>query len=666
MCGIAGIVSVAVDDRIEASTIHRMCQAIVHRGPDEEGIFVKDGTGLGMRRLSIIDLAGGHQPVFNEDRSVWAVFNGEIYNFVELRAELESRGHHFYTLSDTEVIVHLYEELGPECVRRLRGMFAIAIWDETRKSLLLARDRLGKKPVHYALSNGRLLFGSEIKAILAIAPELAVPNPEALLQYFYFGYVPDPLTAFAAIRKLPPGHLVEYCKGSLKVRCYWDVPAYGSAPPQSEEECLQILESKLAEAVRVRLMSEVPLGVLLSGGVDSSIVVALMARASSSPVKTFSIGFAEDRFNEAQYARVVAERFGTEHHEMVVDPNLEETITYLTSMLEEPFGDSSMLPTYFVCRMARQKVTVALSGDGGDELFAGYDRYAVAMQRRHLDGFPQWAGRLYRQRLHPRLPVGVYGRNYAWNATLNWRDRYLDGVTALPARDRERSLFSKDFLALADRLPDPLQQFQDYYDDTPGAPDDLSRLLYLDTKTYLVGDILTKVDRMSMATSLEVRVPMLDHEFVEWAAGLPIEWKFRASTRKYLLKRLAERLGIPAELLHRPKQGFQLPMEQWLRGELKQKFLSILTEPRTLQRGYFRPDAVRGIVDEHVRGRRNRTGMLWRMLILEWWHRNYLEGEARHRTPPRLEFTERCTAPAPPAIVQRATGAGTDWKQTNA
>jgi asparagine synthase (glutamine-hydrolysing) len=666
MCGIVGIVSAAVDDRIEAGTIHRMCQAIVHRGPDDEGIFVKDGTGLGMRRLSIIDVEGGHQPVFNEDRSVWAVFNGEIYNFVELRAELESRGHHFYTRSDTEVIVHLYEELGAECVRRLRGMFAIAIWDERRKSLLLARDRLGKKPLHYALSNGRLLFGSEIKAILAIAPELAVPNPEALLQYFYFGYVPDPLTAFAAIRKLSPGHLMEYSRGSLKERCYWDVPAYGSAPPQSEEECLQILESKLAEAVRIRLMSEVPLGALLSGGVDSSIVVALMARASSSPVKTFSIGFAEDRFNEAQYARVVAERFGTEHHEMVVEPNLEETITYLTSMLEEPFGDSSMLPTYFVCRMARQQVTVALSGDGGDELFAGYDRYAVAMQRRHLDGFPQWAGRLYRQRLHPRVPVGVYGRNYAWNATLNWRDRYLDGVTALPARDRERSLFSKGFLALADRLPDPLQQFQDYYDHTPGAPDDLSRLLYLDTKTYLVGDILTKVDRMSMATSLEVRVPMLDHEFVEWAAGLPIEWKFRASTRKYLLKRLAERLGIPAELLHRPKQGFQLPMEQWLRGELKQKFLSILTEPRTLQRGYFRPDAVRAMVDEHVRGRRNRTGMLWRMLILEWWHRNYLEGEARHRTPPRLEFTERSTAPTPPTIVQRATGAGTDWKQSNA
>lgn len=644
MCGIAGIVG-RNGETVDASDVHAMCQAIYHRGPDDEGLYVRGAVGLGMRRLSIIDVVGGQQPIHNEDRSVWAVFNGEIYNFPELRSELEARGHHFYTHSDTEVIIHLYEELGAECVLKLRGMFAIAVWDEQRQALLLARDRLGKKPLHYALHNGRLLFGSEIKAILAVAPELAVPNAEALLQYFYFGYVPDPLTAFAAIQKLPPGHVMEYSAGNLKVRCYWDVPSYGSAHPKSEEELLEILESKLAEAVRIRLMSEVPLGALLSGGVDSSIVVALMARARSSPVKTFSIGFAEDRFNEAEYARIVAERFGTDHHEMVVDPNIEETIAYLSSMLEEPFGDSSMLPTYFVCRMARQEVTVALSGDGGDEMFAGYDRYAVAMRRRNFDGIPQWAGQLYRQSVHPRLPVGFYGRNYAWNASLNWRDRYLDSVTFLAARDRERSLFSADFLSTVDHLPDPLQQFQNYYDGTPGAQDDLSRLLYLDTKTYLVGDILTKVDRMSMATSLEVRVPMLDQEFVEWAAALPIEWKYRAPTRKYLLKRLAERLGIPAELLHRPKQGFQLPLEQWLRGELKEKFLSILTEPRSLQRGYFRPEAVRGLVDEHVRGRRNRSGVLWKMLILEWWHRNYLDRDAGHPTPPHLEFTERSSAP---------------------
>jgi asparagine synthase (glutamine-hydrolysing) len=664
VCGIAGIVG-GNQEAVEASDVHRMCQAIVHRGPDDEGVYVRGGVGLGMRRLSIIDVAGGQQPIHNEDGTVWAVFNGEIYNYLELRAELEGRGHHFYTHSDTEVIVHLYEELGAECVKKLRGMFAIALWDESKRYLLLARDRLGKKPVHYAIHNDRLLFGSEIKAVLAVAPELAIPNPEALLQYFYFGYVPDPLTAFAGIQKLPPGHFLEFSHENLRIRSYWNVPSYGSATAKSEEECLEILELKLAEAVRVRLMSEVPLGALLSGGVDSSIVVALMARASSTPVKTFSIGFAEDVFNEAPYARIVAERFGTEHHEMVVDPNIEETIAYLSSMLEEPFGDSSMLPTYFVCRMARQHVTVALTGDGGDEMFAGYDRYAVAMRRKRFDNMPQWAGRFYRRTLHPNLPAGFYGRNMAWNASLNWRDRYLDGVTYLPARGRERSLFSKDFLAAADRMSDPLQQFQNYFDHTPGAQDDLSRLLYLDTKTYLTGDILTKVDRMSMATSLEVRVPMLDHEFVEWAAALPIEWKFRASTRKYLLKRLAERIGIPAELLHRPKRGFQLPLEQWLRGELKQKFLSILTEPRTLQRGYFRPDAVRGMIDEHVRGRRNRSGVLWKMLILEWWHRNYLEKEVGHPAPPQLKFEEHSTA-LTPATAHDGGAAGMNWKPINA
>ena len=664
MCGIAGIVG-RNGEAVEASNVHRMCQMIVHRGPDNEGLYVRGAVGLGMRRLSIIDIAGGQQPIHNEDDTVWAVFNGEIYNYLELRAELEGRGHHFYTHSDTEVIVHLYEELGADCVRKLRGMFAIALWDESKKSFLLARDRLGKKPVHYALHNGRLLFSSEIKAILAVAPELAVPNPEAVLQYFYFGYVPDPLTAFVSIQKLPPGHQLEYSRENLKIRSYWDIPSYGNATTQSEEECLEILESKLAEAVRIRLMSDVPLGALLSGGVDSSIIVALMARASSTPVKTFSIGFAEDVFNEAPYARVVAEHFGTEHHEMVVNPNIEETIAYLSSMIEEPFGDSSMLPTYFVCRMAREHVTVALTGDGGDEMFAGYDRYAVAMQRKRFDNIPQWAGRLYRRTLHPNLPAGFYGRNLAWNASLNWRDRYLDSVTFLPALHRERSLFSKDFLAAANRMADPLRQFQNYFDQAPEAHDDLSRLLYLDTKTYLVGDILTKVDRMSMATSLEVRVPMLDHEFVEWAATLPIEWKLRASTRKYLLKRLAERLGIPAELLHRPKQGFQLPLEHWLRGELKQKLLSILTEPRTLQRGYFRPEAVRGLVDEHVRGRRNRSGVLWKMLILEWWHRNYLEREVGHPAPPQLKFEERCMAHTP-AMAHDGVAASTNWKQINA
>src|SRR5579863_10480958 len=346
MCGIAGMVQSHPDGAVDRATIHRMCAAIVHRGPDDEGIVVKAGVGLGMRRLSIIDLAGGHQPVFNEDKTVWIVFNGEIYNFPELRADLEKRGHRFYTCTDTEVIVHLYEDFGVDCVKKLRGMFAFALYDENRRKLVMARDRLGKKPLHYALTNGCLLFGSEIKAILAVAPELASVNNEALLQYMYFGYVPDPLTAFLPIQKLPPGHLLEFEAGEIKVRQYWDLPQYSTHYPGSEEECLAELERRLAEAVKIRLISDVPRGAMLSGGVDSSTVVALMARASSTPAKTFSIGFCNESFDETRYARMVAERYGTEHHELVVDSDIEPTVEFLSGMLEEPFGDSSMLPTF--------------------------------------------------------------------------------------------------------------------------------------------------------------------------------------------------------------------------------------------------------------------------------------------------------------------------------
>lgn len=613
-------------DYIDAASVHRMCQTIVHRGPDDEGIYAQGAVGLGMRRLSIIDLAGGHQPIHNEDQTVWVVFNGEIYNFPELRRELEGRGHQFYTHSDTEVIVHLYEEMGADCIQKLRGMFAIALYDQRRQSLLLARDRLGKKPLHYALHNGRILFGSEIKTILAVAPELAQVSNEGLLQYFYFGYVADPLTVFRKIHKLTPGCLLEYASGKIDIRQYWDVPALGTQAPASEEEFLQELESRLAEAVRIRLISDVPLGALLSGGVDSSIVVALLARASATPVKTFSIGFRNERFDETKYARMVAEKFGTDHHELIVDPDIEQTLGFLSGMLEEPFGDSSMLPTYHVCHMARKYVTVALSGDGGDELFAGYDRYAVVMNRQELNWVPGWVAKFYRDHIHHRAPSGMYGRNRAWNSLLSTRDRYLDDVSYLPALHRERSVFSNEFLETAARLPNPLGQFQDYYDHAP-AKDTLSRLMYLDVKTYLAGDILTKIDRMSMATSLEVRVPMLDHVFVEWAAAMPVEWKFRNGTRKYILKRLAERLGIPADLLHRRKQGFQLPLVDWMRNELKEQFLALLLEPRTVQRGYFRPEAVCSLVKEHVTRRRNRSGILWRMLVLELWHRNFLEAK---------------------------------------
>ncbi len=651
MCGIAGMVG-RRDEVIDAADVHLMCQSIVHRGPDDEGIYARGPVGLGMRRLSIIDLSGGHQPIHNEDKSIWLVYNGEIYNFPELRRGLVERGHTFYTHSDTEVIVHLYEEMGADCVKELRGMFGLALYDERRKALLLARDRLGKKPMHYALHEGRLLFGSEIKTILAVAPELASVDPEGLLQYFYFGYIPDPYTAFKPIHKLPPGHLLEYVDEKISIRQFWDVPEYGTHGPMSEEECLQELEKRLEEAVRIRLISDVPLGALLSGGVDSSIIVALMARVSSGPVKTFSIGFQAEAFNEAEHARLVAEKFGTDHHELILDPNLEETLAFLTTMLEEPFGDSSMLPTYYVSRMAREHVTVALSGDGGDELFAGYDRYLVAMDRQKYDRIPAWLGRIYRDRLHHRLPGAMYGKNLAWNASLTPRDRYLDDVSYLPALHRERGLFSEEFLEQASTLPNPLEQSQRFYDEAP-AKDSLSRLLYLDTKTYLTADILAKVDRMSMATSLEVRVPMLDHEFVGWVASLPIEWKLRTGSRKFILKKLGERLGIPAALLHRRKQGFQLPLVDWMRDSMKDQFLRVLLEPRTLQRGYFKPEAVRELVDEHTRGRRNRSGILWRMLVLELWHRNFMEARsARQSTSPVMSSSamHEASSSAPRAV----------------
>ncbi len=627
MCGIAGIVTTN-GERIDAATIHRMCQAIVYRGPDDEGLFVKDGAGLGMRRLSIIDIAGGHQPVFNEDRSVWVVFNGEIYNFPSLREELIDGGHRFSTHTDTEVIVHLYEEMGANCVSKLRGMFAFALYDERRRKLLMARDRFGKKPLHYAYQDNRLFFASEIKSILSVAPELAGLNNQALLQYMWFGYVPDPLTAFTSIHKLPPGHLLEFENGKTHVRRYWDLPHYGDRAPRSEEECLEEMEKRLAEAVRIRLISDVPLGALLSGGTDSSTVVALMARANSAPVKTFAIGFRDQNFNEAPYARMVAEKFGTDHHELIVEPDVLETVQMLTSSLEEPFGDSSMLPTYFVSCLARKHVTVALSGDGGDEIFAGYDRYAIHLRRQVFERVPEWARRFYRNQLYARLPADMRGKKFSYNVSLPWRERYVDGISFVPAFERDMPLLSDDFRAVLRETSDPADVMYKYFDSAP-ADDPVSQMLYVDTKTYMAADILTKVDRMSMLASLEVRVPILDQEFVEWATRLPVDWKIRRGKQKYILRKLAEKVGVPREVLYRPKKGFALPLVHWMKHELKELIESVLLDPETTRRGYFEPRGVRQLLDEHFRGRRDHSGRIWRLLMFELWHRNYL---ARLRT----------------------------------
>jgi asparagine synthase (glutamine-hydrolysing) len=632
MCGIAGMAQNHPDGSIDRAAIHRMCEAIVHRGPDDEGLFVKAGIGLGMRRLSIIDIEGGHQPVFNEDKSIGIVFNGEIYNFPELRSELLARGHHFSTHTDTEVIVHLYEEHGADCVQKLRGMFAFALYDERAGRLLLARDRLGIKPLHYALHNGTLLFASEMRAILAVRPDLAQVDQAALLLYMYFGYIPDPATAFQSIRKLPPGHLLEFEKGQIRLRQYWDFPQYGTFEPASEEELLEELEFRLAEAVRIRLIADVPLGAMLSGGTDSSTIVALMARAMSQPVKTFSIGFRQADFNEAPYARIVAKKFGTDHHELILDPNILETVEMLTRHMEEPFGDSSMLPTYFVSCLARKHVTVALSGDGGDEAFAGYERYRIHLQDRSYKWIPQWAGPLYRDYVHPLIPYRMPGRNLAYSISLPWQQRYVEGVS-FQSFQRELGILSNEFMASEGT---PLKGFEELLDKAP-AHDPLSRVLYLDSKTYLPGDILTKVDRMSMATSLEARVPMLDHVFLEWVTALKPQWKMGNGSQKFILKKLAVRLGVPDEVLNRPKQGFALPLGHWMRNELKDLVQSTLRDAQTTNRGYFRASGVKRMLDEHFHGRRDHSARLWRLLMFELWHRNFLEKactpDARRTSP---------------------------------
>lgn len=657
MCGIAGVVDATRESNISESLVREMCNRIIHRGPDDEGIWVEDGAGLGMRRLSIIDVSGGHQPVFNEDRSAWIVYNGEIYNFPELRAELQGRGHRFYTKTDTEVIIHLYEEMGADCVQKLRGMFALAIYDKVNRKLVLARDRLGKKPLHYALVNGCLYFGSEIKSILAVVPELAEVNPQALIEYLYYGYVPDPITAFTRIHKLPPGHLLEFEDGEIRVRQYWDLPQYGTNAPNSEEECLEELEYRLFEATRIRLISDVPLGAFLSGGTDSSTIVALMARASSGPVKTFSIGFTKDDFNEADYARIVARKFGTDHHEMILEPDVVQTVEKLTSSLEEPFGDSSMLPTYYVSQMARRHVTVALSGDGGDEIFAGYDRYRIHHDRRFFEYVPEWARRAYRSQIFPLLPRTMKGRKFAYNVSLPWRERYVDGLSFVPSFERDAPLLSNDFRNVLRKSDDPQNVLMRYFAKAP-AHDPVSELLYVDTKTYMVADILTKVDRMSMLNSLEVRVPILDHEFVEWATSLPSQWKLRGSQQKYILRKLAERVGVPKEVLDRPKQGFALPLVHWMRNELKD-VLMILLEPRTLQRGYFEANGVRKLMNDHLEGKRESSGRIWRLLMFELWHRNFLESFTKPAglfSLPLLADSQKLTADSPLPLASAPAG----------
>jgi asparagine synthase (glutamine-hydrolysing) len=638
MCGIAGFVGKENfrGEHESMLVLDRMCRRIAHRGPDDQGMMVSDRVALGMRRLAIIDLAGGQQPMSGCADAVTIVFNGEIYNYRELQRELKGRGHQFKTHSDTETILHAYEEYGPQCVDRLRGMFAFALWDTRKQELFIARDRAGKKPLYYTLtSRGTLIFGSELKSLREHPEFRGEMSAEALDAYLTFGYVPDPLTIFNNVHKLPPGHHLTFGSGRVCVKQYWDFPYSEpqSKPFQNEEECIEELRGLLDEAVRLRLVADVPLGAFLSGGVDSSTVVGLMAQHSSQPVKTFSIGFHEDSYNELKYARVAAKQFGTEHHEFVVTPDICDIVDELAWHFDEPFADSSAIPTYMVSKLAREFVTVVLSGDGGDELFGGYTRYAVDRKR---SGFGRWPRSLRRGLMQPlgrNLPHGAWGRNYLYVMAFEPLDRYIEDISIF-TRLNKPALYTSDF---RERLgaTEAASRFREYAQ-LSRSGDALDPLLYLDSKTYLPADILTKVDRMSMAASLEVRVPLLDHKLIEFVCTrIPASMKMKGLETKHIFKR-AMREIVPVEILNRPKQGFGVPIDQWINDQLRDRVRGTLTEPRTQQRGYIEPRYVNLLLDEHERGRRDHATELWALFMLELWQRTFVDSSGGHALPAQL------------------------------
>jgi asparagine synthase (glutamine-hydrolysing) len=636
MCGIAGVVFTDPAHPVDRGLVRRMTRTLAHRGPDADGYHFGPGVALGHRRLSIIDLATGDQPIYDEDGTRAVVFNGEIYNFHELRAELLARGHRFTTASDTEVIVHAWEEYGDECLTRFRGMFAFAAWDDRRRRLLLARDRLGKKPLYYLHDGDRLLFASELKALLADPSVRRAVDPAAIDDYLSFGAVPAPRTIYLGIAQLPPAHYLVWEAGRVQVREYWDL-VFAEGAPRSEAAWLEELEAVLGEAVRLRMISDVPLGAFLSGGVDSSAVAAAMAARSDRPIATTTVVFSERAFDEAAHARAVAAHLGTDHREILVEPRAAEVLPRLVWHLDEPFADSSALPTYYVSWAARQRVTVALSGDGGDEVFGGYEwRYRLTLLehavRRRLPVAFRHGVLAPLARVWPkfdRLPRPLRWKTFLRNLSLDPELAYFHDMSLFTPSDKQ-GLLTPEFRRQV-RDHDPFALFARHFGRVAHL-DLLSRILYVDTKAYLANDILVKVDRMSMANSLEVRSPLLDHKVVEFAATLPARLKVRGATSKYLLKRyVAQR--VPPAVVHRPKMGFSIPLGAWLRRDLRPLGEELLLSRRGGQRGYFSPAQVRRLWVEHQAGHRDHAHRLWALMMLELWHRLFADAPAG---PPAL------------------------------
>ena len=613
MCGICGYYSPNLE-AFDPGLLGRMCSRIVHRGPDDQGMFEEHGLALGMRRLSIIDLDHGSQPIFNEDRSVCVVFNGEIYNFLELRKELQARGHRLGTRTDTEVIVHLYEDFGIDFVQKLNGMFSIALWDRRERRLVIVRDRLGVKPLYYFWGDEGLVFGSELKCVLECPDVPRKLDADAVYHYFTLGYIPHPASIYADVHQLPPAGRLVIQNGCLSEDSYWSLQSNVNRS-LSRSAVKEELRELLTDAVKIRMISDVPLGAFLSGGLDSSIVVALMAKHSSAPVKTFYIDFDEPEYSERAYAKEIAEKWGTEHHELVVKPSAVEILDDLIDFFDEPFADASAVPTYYVSKLTRRHVTVALAGDGGDESFGGYQRYQRILARRPLPRFVRSGLGMLGEAIHHGLPRRARGRRYFRSLGMDNRHFFAVGTRELETRE----ILTPEFLETVSGTS--TFELVRPYMESGDASDPLAPYATLDVNSYLPDDILTKVDRMSMAHSLEVRAPFLDYRVAELAARLPYDWKITGGDTKVILKEIFAEDLTPSVLQPR-KRGFSMPLEHWLRHDLRPHLEEVLDDSALRQAGILDMKEARNWANEHWSGVRNRDGQLWRILVFSrWWKR---------------------------------------------
>ncbi len=651
MCGIAGWVKLEKDDSSQNSEalLHAMCERIKHRGPDSEGIWLDEGVALGMRRLSIIDLHTGEQPVYSEDRSIVVVLNGELYNYREVRADLEKLGHKFETQTDTEILPHLYQEYGDALVDHINGMFVFALWDKTKKKLLIARDRFGEKPLYHGVFDGKLLFASEPKALLAHPSVKPIINYDALRQYLSFDYVPAPLSIYKGISKLPAGHLLTVENGEVKTRRYWNLSwkkdAEARTPVRVKSgnggngtfsadrisalfgEAAQDLKELLSDAVRMRLVSDVPLGILLSGGIDSSTVAAFATQHATEKVKTFSIGFEEDSFDESKFAREVAKHLGTEHYEEILSAEKAgDMIGEIGTWLDEPLSDGSLVPTFLLSRFVRKHVTVALGGDGGDEIFAGYPMYFGHKMADIYDSIPSFLRSVVIEPIVKNLPVSTRNLSFDYKAKRFVAAAKYDTVTRHHSWFGSFSIDEQKYLLTENVL---VNSSSDIYAgprnllEICDAADQIEQMQYLDINYYMAEDILTKVDRASMAVSLEIRAPFLDPRVAQFAASLPLEYKLKGNKGKYILKKAVEDL-LPKSILRRPKKGFGIPISDWLKGRLNPLMHDLLAAERLKDQGLFEAAYVQDLIKEHEKGVASHHKQLWTLLVFQLWHDNFL------------------------------------------